>query len=639
MRNLEEQVKKNKEDIARHYEIDRVLSNFGIKVIGVILSTDSLPDPTDYSGDYGDAYAVGESEPYDFYIFTRPDPNAGQYSNYWLNVGALTIVGPQGPVGATGATGPAGQASLWYFGNSVPVDSNIYNNGDMYLVTGNGTNASDVYRFSVSGSNRIWTRIGNIRGTQGIQGIQGPAGNDGAAGPQGPVGPQGPQGQMITIVGELTSTEQLPTPTMEIRANSYLIPINGVNHVFLITGETEEELQWVDAGSFGEGGTQVSVNGVVVENFNADTKLDKSTTATTNKQAYIKNADGTQTLIDVVFGASTGSSIAQRNPNGTLNVAFPNDESNAATKGYVDTVAANKIDKPFITPTQLLIPIAQTDGTIIWSTIFQYNGTGNPSQNMLVMTGANGEVPTRLTPENDYEATSKKYVDDALANAGGGFKVLRAESRNVITQEIQDALKSESQGWDIIIEVVPQGKYSYYYFKQIGTNGSSHWFASFPLEDSTPQDSAFRETWQFKVSETSTSISDWMPILNFPWIDYYTSLSDIGNGAKTISQRFSSTTPATNPITLPSPYLKNAKEYLFFLTYNNETYSMPISYIATNQYYSVTGVDTTDNKAITFIFKMTSYNKYTITVYKDNEDITSTALPLITVINFIVKTK
>lgn len=34
LRNLEEQVLKNKEDIAAHYNIDRVLANFGIRIVG-----------------------------------------------------------------------------------------------------------------------------------------------------------------------------------------------------------------------------------------------------------------------------------------------------------------------------------------------------------------------------------------------------------------------------------------------------------------------------------------------------------------------------------------------------------------------------------------------------------------------------
>ena len=55
LRNLEEQVQKNKEDIAAHYNIDRVLADFGIRVVGQIDSPYSLPDPETYEGDYGDA--------------------------------------------------------------------------------------------------------------------------------------------------------------------------------------------------------------------------------------------------------------------------------------------------------------------------------------------------------------------------------------------------------------------------------------------------------------------------------------------------------------------------------------------------------------------------------------------------------
>ena len=66
-RNLEEQVLKNKEDIAAHYNMDRVLANFGIRVIGQVASAEELPAPETFTGDYGDAYAVGAAEPYTFY--------------------------------------------------------------------------------------------------------------------------------------------------------------------------------------------------------------------------------------------------------------------------------------------------------------------------------------------------------------------------------------------------------------------------------------------------------------------------------------------------------------------------------------------------------------------------------------------
>ena len=56
-RNLEEQVQKNKEDIARHWQIDRVLADFGIRIVG---TAGSFNDIKNIQGkEYGDAYAVG----------------------------------------------------------------------------------------------------------------------------------------------------------------------------------------------------------------------------------------------------------------------------------------------------------------------------------------------------------------------------------------------------------------------------------------------------------------------------------------------------------------------------------------------------------------------------------------------------
>ena len=89
-RNLEEQVRKNKEDIASHYASDRVLAQFGIRVIGTIGTVDELPE--DYTGDFGDAFAVGTAPPYTFYIWTRADIDAGHPDPYWFNIGELAIV-------------------------------------------------------------------------------------------------------------------------------------------------------------------------------------------------------------------------------------------------------------------------------------------------------------------------------------------------------------------------------------------------------------------------------------------------------------------------------------------------------------------------------------------------------------------
>ena len=180
LRNLQEQVQKNKEDIANHYAIDRTLANLGIAVVGQVETVDQLPDPATYKGQYGDAYAVGSEQDvaagnasFKFYVYTRPDLDAGHPENYWLNVGKLSIIGPQGPEGPQGIKGDTGESSRWYASVNPPTGTN-YNLGDMWLVT-SGQFKGQVYYYD---------------GTQwvGITNIMGPAGS------QGPVGSQGPQG-------------------------------------------------------------------------------------------------------------------------------------------------------------------------------------------------------------------------------------------------------------------------------------------------------------------------------------------------------------------------------------------------------------------------------------------------------------
>ena len=104
-RNLEEQVLKNKQDIAKHYEIDRVLADWGIKVIGVVDTIENIP-VADY--EYGDAFGLSSTSPMEYVIWTRANANVGQNEPYWLNVGTLTVVGPQGPQGFPGPQGMQG---------------------------------------------------------------------------------------------------------------------------------------------------------------------------------------------------------------------------------------------------------------------------------------------------------------------------------------------------------------------------------------------------------------------------------------------------------------------------------------------------------------------------------------------------
>ena len=232
-RNLEEQVKKNKDDIQFILEEEGVLNEFGIKIVGQINDASQLPEADTYEGEFGDAYAVGTTAPYTLYIYTRA--NGEHPTNYWFNIGQFPLAGKDGPTGATGPIGPQGvRGSLWYIGNGMPTtkDANI---NDKYLNATNG----NVYTYTGS----QWYMYGTIRGPQGIQGIQGPQGIQGAQGPQGAQGQKGDAGQSFEIVGIVSSEAQLPTPSTLPDNQAYLVGTEAPYDMYVQVND-----QWVDMG-------------------------------------------------------------------------------------------------------------------------------------------------------------------------------------------------------------------------------------------------------------------------------------------------------------------------------------------------------------------------------------------------------
>ena len=202
-RNLEEQVEKNKNDILYMLEEEGTLNQFGIKVVAQEQTVDALPAPTEYTGDFGDAYAIGATSPYTLYIYTRA--NGTHPTNYWFNIGQFPLPGPAGSDGATGPRGPIGPQGP--------------------------------------------QGVQGPQGKQGPQGIQGPTGPQGPQGLQGNPGPKGDPGQSFQIVGILDSASALPTPTEETRNQAYLVPDAtepGTYDLYVITGTTS--LVWENAG-------------------------------------------------------------------------------------------------------------------------------------------------------------------------------------------------------------------------------------------------------------------------------------------------------------------------------------------------------------------------------------------------------
>ena len=235
-RDLQEQVEKNKQDIAKHYEIDRVLSDWGIKVLGVVNTPSDIPEGI---YEYGDAYGVRTGSGIVYYVWTRANINIGQDEDYWLDIGALSLVGPTGPQGLQGPQGIQGvRGSLWVSSTTAPT-SQFGNNGDQWLDTTTG----DVYQKGTS----TWDRTGNIKGPQGIQGPTGPKGEQGIQGPTGSQGPKGDTGSSFKIGGLLNSIDNLPTPTEANRSIGYAVKRQDNTYdLYVVVGT--DNLQWVNMG-------------------------------------------------------------------------------------------------------------------------------------------------------------------------------------------------------------------------------------------------------------------------------------------------------------------------------------------------------------------------------------------------------
>lgn len=414
LRNLEEQVQYNSDRIVAIIEGNEVLAEMGIKVVGQVSEATLLPDAATYTGDYGDAYLVGVTTPYEYYIYTRPF--SGQTIPQWFLLGQFPVTGPQGPQGSVGPQGPKGDATKWHTGSSVPTFTAP--EGDMYIrftAINNPTNGATY----VSRGNGEWQPIGVVRGPQGIQGPEGPQGVPGPAG-ESITGPQGPAGQFITIKGELENIDQLPDPESVGRESAYLIPIADVKHVFLIVGD--ETLSWVDAGSFGQGGTQVTVGGVYQQNFDADTKMnsDVSQFPYGSTQGLIAGYN-TNTQKNVKWPLESGYtnySIPIRLDGGRLNVGNPTEDYNATNKKYVvDNYTAKGSAVPIYDNTQSGLtrmygcgPYAKGSGMYIASDRYANLGAA------LIMRNATTGSFFVPTPTEGEHPANKAYVDNLIVS-------------------------------------------------------------------------------------------------------------------------------------------------------------------------------------------------------------------------------
>lgn len=437
LRNLEEQVQKNKDDIARHYEADRVLLDWGITIVGTVASPEDLP-PYSEGVQFGFAYAVGAEEPYSYYIWTRTSEDTAVEDGEWFNIGKLAIQGERGPQGAQGPVGPIGiRGSFWYVGEGVP--STIRNENDMYLdsVTAN------VWQIKTVAGLLKWTLIGNIKGAQGLQGAQGPQGPQGAQGPQGEKGNTGDVGGLVTINAILESTSQLPLPTeLQDLTKAYLIGTSQPYDLYVQIGSSSAEAVWTNTGPF-NASTLVTVNGQAQNVWSADGKVDKLT----GQKVYITGGglDWSNQAVPDTFPVRDG--------NGEILVQNPTQQLSAVNLTYLNAQLAKKPNTLSVDATHHKLydqapnqSTASPNGLII--------GDG------LEVTDGMLQVTQSHTPKYIHHITikrNKSYENDEIVGFSATIATTRETPYTSITQLCADIVPDFNH--DAIAIMIHEGDY------------------------------------------------------------------------------------------------------------------------------------------------------------------------------------
>ena len=386
LRNLQEQVAKNKSDISDILEAKAVIAEFGIRVVGEVDTEAELPDPATYSGEYGDAYTVGTQTPYDYYIFTRPNDDIPQA--HWFNVGQFPMPGPQGEPGLPGAKGDKG--SMIYTKDFNPTLVTGYNVYDLWI----NTKDNSLWQLNNNG----WDRVGYVKGDTGPQG------------PKGDKGDTGAPGTPLNIVGVLNSIDLLPNPATVNKSTAYLVGASAPYMIYVIVGDINDTSTWAWQ-QLAVGGTNVTVNNQPVGTFNADSKLDKITSAASYNRVYAVDTRGNQFMLNAGQEAGPYSLVSRDAHSYIIVPETPTATNHATSKKYVDDNLNNKLDKVTRKTVYNQIYVKNSDGSQ------GIKDTGpNAGAWSVVERDGNGQVIVPETPNDNGNATSKKYVDTGLNN-------------------------------------------------------------------------------------------------------------------------------------------------------------------------------------------------------------------------------
>lgn len=404
--NLEKQVQKNKDDIEFIINQEGALNQFGLRVVGQVETISDMPTIQAYkesnpNWEYGDAFMVGKSteestvvdvEKATLLVLTRA--NTVYPNDFWMNLGEFPKPGPKGDKGDKGEQGIQGARGIGVLsGSTDPTASAPATTTYINATTG------DVFVYS----GQKWDKIGNIKGATGSVGPAGPKGSTGPIGPKGATGPQGPRGIGVNILGTLTSTSQLPNPTTVGKDSAYIIPADGVNHLWVIEGT--DNLVWTDFGTAGLGEKgEKGDDGVGIDTMTdldltyGNTTVDYNVTngMTVNGQARFTYDGGTtkDVTMDMEIPIVAGEGIT---------VGKKASEEKVEVK--LDTALT---DGKYVPKTNVPWRLYVTDGSGNQSTV---NYTYLADWNAIVQRDGGGRAKIN-TPVADNDIANKAYVDD-----------------------------------------------------------------------------------------------------------------------------------------------------------------------------------------------------------------------------------
>ena len=409
--NLEDQVEWNKNHIEAFLAGIETVNIFGIRVLAVVPTPEDIPLQETYS--YGDAYAVGETPPYHYYVYTRSGLEAIE--------GTFVDIGEFPGKGADGATPYIGSNGNWWIKES---DTGVSARGEQGYTP-------------YIGANEHWY----INGVDTGVSARGPAG----IGLRGPQGLRGKAGG-YRLYGELSSISQLPTPTKAIQDDDGAYIIAG--DLWMVMGLTS--LEWYNLGKVGGTGMR-GEPGVGIDSMTKLTTPYGEGTVTYDTtdgihlsgQTRIDYGDdfSKQVDTDTALPIKAGVGVSMDATEDGKHIEIKADETwvNESIDSKVNPVKTGKRD--------IVQPAEKGKAARIYSVTpisdsypegaqgYLEAGTSNFTQYSVPQRAANGQLnlPDQLTyiPSNS-QAVSKKYMDSSIAAKTNGKLDAKAQPQYLL---------------------------------------------------------------------------------------------------------------------------------------------------------------------------------------------------------------